>query len=72
MKDYYKILEVVENSTEEEIKKSYRTLSKKYHPDLNPDGADKFKEIAEAYEVLSDANKRAQYDQQRNNPYANT
>lgn len=68
MKDYYKILEVNENSSEDEIKKSYRNLSKKYHPDLNPDGAEKFKEIAEAYEVLSDSNKRQVYDNQKNNP----
>jgi ribonuclease HI len=49
MKDYYKILEVEENASDDDIKKSYRTLSKKYHPDMNPDGAEKFKEIAEAY-----------------------
>ena len=54
MKDYYKILEVEENSSDDDIKKSYRSLSKKYHPDMNPDGAEKFKEIAEAYEILGD------------------
>jgi len=59
MKDYYKILEVEENASDDDIKKSYRTLSKKYHPDMNPDGADKFKEIAEAYEILGDKTKRA-------------
>lgn len=69
MKDYYKILEVEENSTEQEIKKSYRNLSKKYHPDVNPTGAEKFKDIAEAYEILGDPNKRSQYDNQRRNPF---
>lgn len=72
MKDYYKILEVEENASEEEIKKSYRTLSKKYHPDLNPEGAEKFKEIAEAYEILGDKTKRAQYDSSKNNPFGNS
>jgi len=62
MKDYYKILGVDKKSTKDEIKKSYRKLSKKYHPDVNPEGGEKFKEIAEAYDVLSDDNKRLQYD----------
>lgn len=72
MKDYYKILEVEENASEEDIKKSFRTLSKKYHPDLNPNGAEKFKEINEAYESLGDKQKRSQYDNQRKNPYRGT
>jgi molecular chaperone DnaJ len=72
MKDYYKILEVEENASDEDIKKSYRNLSKKYHPDLNPEGAEKFKEIAEAYETLSDKGKREMYNQKKNNPYSNT
>jgi molecular chaperone DnaJ len=72
MKDYYKILEVEENASDEEIKKSYRNLSKKFHPDLNPEGAEKFKEIAEAYEVLSDGPKRQEYNFKRKNPYQNT
>lgn len=71
MKNYYKILEVQENSTEEEIKKSYRRLSKKYHPDLNPEGSDKFRDVLEAYEVLIDANKRKEYDFMLRNPNSN-
>ena len=63
MKNYFEILGVSENASEEEIKKQYRTLSKKYHPDINPDGAEKFKDIAEAYDVLSDPNKKIRYEQ---------
>lgn len=64
-KDYYKILEVEKNASKKEIKNSYRKLSKKYHPDLNPDNEkaeEKFKEIANAYSVLSDDTKRINYD----------
>jgi molecular chaperone DnaJ len=64
-KDYYRILEIDRNATEEQIKKSYRKLSKKYHPDLNPndpESENKFKEIAEAYSVLSDKDKKNNYD----------
>ena len=66
MKNYYKILEVEENATDEQIKKSFRNLSKQYHPDINPNGSEKFKEINEAYEVLSDREKRHRYDNTKN------
>src|SRR5476651_2859947 len=65
-RDYYEVLGVNRDASEEDIKKSYRKLAMKHHPDRNPDSKDsedKFKEAKEAYEILSDAKKRAAYDQ---------
>lgn len=65
-RDYYEILGVNRDASEEEIKKSYRKLAMKYHPDRNPDNPkaeEQFKEAKEAYETLSDDQKRAAYDQ---------
>lgn len=64
-RDYYEVLGISKNASEDEIKSSYRKLAKKYHPDLNkePGAEEKFKEVQEAYEVLSDSKKRSTYDQ---------
>jgi molecular chaperone DnaJ len=67
-KDFYAVLGVSASATQEEIKKQYRKLAAKYHPDKNPNdakAADRFKEISEAYQVLGDASRRKQYDQMR-------
>ena len=67
-KDFYAVLGVSSSASNDEIKKSYRKLAKKYHPDANqndPKAAERFKEISEAYNVLSDADKRKQYDEMR-------
>ncbi|MBF0499688.1 MAG: molecular chaperone DnaJ [Candidatus Riflebacteria bacterium] len=65
-RDYYEVLGVPKNADETELKRSYRTLARKYHPDVNPnnpEAVEKFKELNEAYQVLTDANKRSAYDQ---------
>jgi molecular chaperone DnaJ len=65
-RDYYEVLGVDKNASEDEIKKAYRKIAIKYHPDKNPgdkSAEEKFKEAAEAYDVLHDAQKRQQYDQ---------
>jgi DnaJ-class molecular chaperone len=64
-KDYYKVLSVAENASADDVKKAYRQLAKKYHPDANPNNKaaeEKFKEVSEAYYVLADEKKRRDYD----------
>ncbi len=65
MEDYYEILGIPDNASEEEIKKAFRELAKKYHPDRPGGDAEKFKKIVEAYRVLSDRKLRQEYDQKR-------
>ncbi|MBM2839303.1 MAG: dnaJ, partial [Deltaproteobacteria bacterium] len=65
-RDYYEVLGVHKNASDAEIKKAYRRLALQYHPDKNPgnkESEEKFKELAEAYEIISDPEKRARYDQ---------
>ena len=65
-RDYYEVLGLSKSASVDEIKKAYRKLAKQYHPDLNPGDKSaeaKFKEVNEAYEVLSDSDKKARYDQ---------
>jgi len=64
-RDYYEVLGISKDADEKAIKSAFRKLAKQYHPDLNPDNKEseaKFKEVNEAYEVLSDADKKAKYD----------
>src|SRR6185436_14616644 len=70
MKDYYLIMGVERTATERDIKRTYRRLAVQYHPDKNPtpEAEDRFKEINEAYMVLSDAEARAAYDERLDNP----
>ena len=71
MNDFYKILEINENASQEEIKKSYRKLSLIHHPDKNNGNDEKFKKISEAYQVLSDIDERKKYDMGKHSPFGN-
>ena len=72
-KDYYGVLGLSEDASADEIKKAYRKLARAYHPDRNPDkleAEERFKEVQEAYDVLGDPQRRAEYDRQRRDPFA--
>lgn len=69
MSNYYDILGVSKEATKDDIKKAYRDLANKYHPDKNPDGAERFKEISAAYDTLGDEDKKRNYDNQQSNPF---
>ena len=71
MKDPYNILGVDKSSSADDIKKAYRKLAKKYHPDTTNGNEEKFKEAADAYETLGNTQKKAQYDQMQSNPFGN-
>lgn len=71
MSNYYEILGVSKDASQDEIKKAYRKLAVEYHPDKNPNGGEKFKEISAAYDIIGDEEKRRIYDQQNSNPFGN-
>ena len=73
-KDYYEVLGVDKNASEDDIKSAFRRLAKKYHPDVSKEenAAEKFKEVGEAYAVLSDPEKRRQYDQFGHSAFTNS
>jgi DnaJ-class molecular chaperone len=68
----YVVLGVSQTATESEIRKAFRSLAKKYHPDINPQAGEKFREINSAYEILSDETKRRQYDESFQSSYGNS
>ena len=75
MENYYSILNVPNTANEDQIKQAYRALAMKYHPDKNPDNKiaeEKFKRISEAYSVLSDSQKRKEYDLSMSNPFSSS
>lgn len=71
MENLYEILGISEETTPEDMKKAFRKLSLKYHPDKNPSSEEKYKKISSAYEILSDPQKRREYNLKKNNPFGN-